>query len=114
MSRASITRAMAVLAFLLAVTVCAFAQKRGTIAGTINPATSGVVVTATNQVTSKITRARVSTDGHYILKLPAGAYRISVSPPYVAKFDKAQNYGEHALIRDDSLENVIVSEGRET
>ncbi|HYT49873.1 MAG TPA: hypothetical protein VEL78_05740, partial [Pyrinomonadaceae bacterium] len=38
----------------------------------------------------------------------------SVAPPYTAKFDRTKSYGEHALIRDDSIENVIVSEGKET
>lgn len=69
---------------------------------------------ATNQVNSKVTQAGVGGDGRYSLRLPAGAYRLSVALPYIAKFDKAKNYGAHALIRDDSLENVIVSDGKET
>jgi hypothetical protein len=105
---------MTALAFLLAVNVAAFAQKRGTISGTITPPTPTVTVIATNQVTSKITRTSVASDGHYSLRIRPGAYRLSAELPYVAKFDKAKNYGEHALIRDDSLENVIVHEGQET
>ena len=114
MSRISTIRGSTALALVLAVTVCAFAQKRGTITGTINSPTPGIVVVATNQVTSRVTRTRVGSAGRYTLKLTAGAYRLSVDPPYVAKFDKAKNYGEHALIRDDSLENVIVIEDKET
>jgi hypothetical protein len=46
--------------------------------------------------------------------LRPGAYRLSVEQPFTARFDKTKNYGEHALVREDSLENVIVSEGKET
>src|SRR2546422_3450310 len=115
MSNTSITRGVITLAFVLAVTVGTFAQRRGTISGTIKPPASGITVVATNQVNSKVTRARVAADGRYSLRLRPGAYSLSVELPYVAKFDKApKSYGEHALIREDSLENVIVSDGRET
>src|SRR5712691_2741055 len=104
---------MAVL--ILTAAISALGQRNGSITGTVRGATTpGIVVVATNQVTSKVARARVGADGRFVLKLPAGAYRISVDAPYVAKFDKAKSYGEHALIHDDVLENVIVSEGRET
>jgi hypothetical protein len=91
-----------------------FAQKRADITGVVTPPAANLVVIATNQVTSKITTATVSGDGRYSLRVHPGAYRLSVAPPYRAKFDNAKNYGEHALIREDSLENVIVSEGKET
>src|SRR5262249_26113674 len=83
-----------------------------TIDGTVSPATGGVVVEALNQVNSGTTRTKTAADGRYQLKVPAGAYRISVVAPYVAKFDKSKNYGEHALIRGNALENVIVTEGK--
>jgi hypothetical protein len=102
--------ALAMLAFATA----AAGQKRGTISGTIQPPNAGVVVVITNQVTSKASRTNVAADGHYSLKLRPGAYRVSVELPYTAKFDKAKNYGEHTLIREDSLENVIVGDGKET
>jgi len=86
----------------------------GTISGTINPSAADVTVVATNQVSSQVTRSRVAADGRYSLKLRPGAYAISVEPPYIAKFAQGKNYGEHALIREDSLENVIVSDGKET
>ena len=103
------------LAFILALALSAFGQRRGTIAGVVTSATtaSAVTVVATNQVTSRVTRTGVSGDGRYSLKVRPGAYRLSVELPYTARFDKAKNYGEHALIRDDSLENVIVGEGKE-
>jgi hypothetical protein len=104
------------LAFILSLALSAFGQRRGTIAGVVKAdvPSSGLTVIATNQVNSKITRTSVASDGHYSFKITPGAYRLSVDLPYVAKFDKAGKYGEHALIRDDSLENVIVNEGKET
>lgn len=111
---ASITQGMVLLALTLAASVSVSAQPRGTIRGTITPATVGVVVVATNQVTSRVTRARAGADGHYSMNVRPGAYRLHVEPPYAAKFDKAKNYGSHALIREDSLENVIVAAGKET
>ena len=102
------------VAVLLLTAAPAFGQKRGTITGTITPSTANVVVIATNQVTSKITRIGTDGSGKYAIKVRPGAYRLSVAPPYTAKFDKTKSYGEHALIRDDSIENVIVSEAKET
>jgi len=114
MSGVTINRTITALAFLLAVGVAAVAQRRGTISGTITPPASGITVIATNQVTSKTTRTVVAGNGHYSFAVRPGAYRLSVELPFIAKFDQAKNYGEHALIRDDSLENVIVSESGET
>ena len=105
---------MIALAFILTLALSAIGQSRGTIAGVVKSANAGVVVVATNQVTSQVTRSSVATGGSYSMKVRPGAYRLSVEVPYIARFDKAKNYGEHALIRDDSLENVIVSEGKET
>ncbi|HXI25355.1 MAG TPA: carboxypeptidase-like regulatory domain-containing protein, partial [Pyrinomonadaceae bacterium] len=98
--------ALARLAFvaglMMVVAAAALGQKRGTINGTITPPTSSVVVIATDQVTSRVARAPVKSDGTYSLNIRPGAYRLTVAGPYVAKFDKGKNYGEHALIRDDS------------
>ena len=99
---------------MLTSAICAFARKNGSITGTVRGAAPDVVVLATNQVTSRVTRARAGADGRYAARVSAGAYRIAVALPYVAKFDRSKNYGEHALIREDVLENVIVSEGKET
>ena len=107
-------RFITVWALLLTTSALGFGQKRGKIAGTIKPPTAGVIVVATNQVTSRVSRARIAADGRYSLTVHPGAYRLSVERPYVAAFDTAKNYGAHALIREDSLENVIVSEGKET
>jgi hypothetical protein len=99
---------------MLAIGSTASAQKRGAITGTITPPNSSVTVIATNQVTSRIIRARVNADGRYSLSVRPGAYRLHVEAPYAAKFDPAKKYGEHALIREDSIENIIVSEVKET
>jgi hypothetical protein len=101
---------------LLAGAASASGQKQGSITGIVRGLTARgvVVVVATNQVTSKVTRAPVVAYGRYRLRLPAGAYRITVAPPFAAKFDATKNYGEHVLNRGDSLENVIVVEGKET
>jgi hypothetical protein len=92
----------------------ASAQKRGKIEGRITSASPDISVVVMNQVTSRVTRARVNADGSYSMSVRPGAYRISVARPYVARFDQAKSYGEHALIRDDALENVIVNEGKTT
>src|SRR6185295_2644565 len=92
----------------------ASAQKRGKIEGKITPASLDVTVVVLNQVTSHIARARTKADGSYSVSVRPGAYRVSVARPYVARFDQTKNYGEHALIRDHSLENVMVSEGHTT
>lgn len=109
-----LSQAITVAACVLIATLSASAQSRGTIAGTIGPPTADVPVIATNQVTSHTTQGRTDRNGRYSITLRPGAYRLSVGPPYVARFDKTKSYGEHALIREDSLENVIVSEGKET
>ncbi len=113
-----VTRAIVLIAVVVILITIApalvSAQRRGSISGTISPANRGVVVVATSQVTSKVTTAETDAAGKYSLSLRPGAYRISVEAPYVARFDKTKNYGEHALLREDSLENIIVSEGKET
>jgi hypothetical protein len=110
----AIFRIASILILITTATVLGCAQRRGSITGTINPVNRGVVVVATNQVTSQVTNSETNTSGNYSLSLRPGAYRLSVQPPFTARFDKTKNYGEHALVREDSLENVIVSEGKET
>lgn len=96
----------------------ALGQGSGTIKGTVRVASGapvpGVTVVVTNQVTGKWRRMRSRADGTYSFQLGAGAYRLKVSPPNVAKFDKDKNYGEFALPRGEALENVIVEPGKET
>src|SRR5437660_1135583 len=114
MWRVSMTRLVIMVALSLLIESYVFGEQRGMIAGKVSPPITGVVVVITNQVTSKVTRRRAGADGHYSFRIPAGAYRLSIEAPYTARFDAAKNYGEHALIRDDALENVIVVAGQET
>jgi hypothetical protein len=95
-----------------------FAQESGRLKGTVRASAgapaSGVVVVVTNQVTRKINRTRTNSDGSYSLQLPAGAYRISLDDPHTALFDKDKTYGDFAIVRGDTLENVIIEPGKET
>lgn len=100
---------------------CGFAalgQGSGSIKGTVRVASGapvpGVAVVATNQVTGKWKGMRSDAEGKYSFKLSAGAYRLKVSAPHVAKFETDKNYGEFALPRGEVLENVIVESGKET
>jgi len=48
------------------------------------------------------------------VQLRAGAYRVNVAQPHTALFDKDKNYGDFAIVRGDTLENVIIEAGKET
>jgi len=95
-----------------------FAQSRGRIAGVVHNASGasvgGVTIRFTNQVTSETRTTRTQHDGSYSISLSSSAYRVTVGSPYVAKFDKDKNYGDFAIPRGDTLENVIVEAGKET
>ncbi|MDQ2854963.1 MAG: carboxypeptidase regulatory-like domain-containing protein, partial [Acidobacteriota bacterium] len=113
-----ITRAVSFVVIFSACAVAVSAQSRGHLHGTVRnaagAAVSGVTVVVVNQVTSRTWRIQSRPDGSYSLRLPAGAYRISFAPPYVAIFDKNVQYGELALVRADALENVIIESGKDT
>ena len=67
-------------------------QRSGNLKGTVRVASgapiSGVTVLAINQVTGKWKRTRSDAEGKYAFRLSAGAYRLKVTAPHVAKFDK--------------------------
>jgi hypothetical protein len=109
---------IAVTGLMLASSLCALGQSSGRIKGTVRLASgapvSGVAVIVTNQVTGKWKRTRSNSAGLYSFQLSAGAYRLKVSPPHVAAFDKNKVYGDFALPRGEALENVIVEPGKET
>lgn len=96
----------------------ALGQRPGTLNGTVSDAAgkgvAGVIVVATNQVTSERKRATSGPDGKYSMRLTSGAYSITVGPPFEARFDKDRNYGEFAIPRPDALENVIVTSAEPT
>ena len=93
-------------------------QSPGRLNGTIRVASGapvgGVTVIATNQVTRKWKRTRSGSDGRYSLQLASGAYRMKVGPPNVALFDKDKTYGDFAIVKGDTLENVIIEPGKDT
>ncbi len=76
----------------------------------------GVVVVATNQISSDTETSRSRSDGSYSVRLRAGAYRLTVEAPYQARFDrgKLQEYGVFANIiceaprQCPTLENLII------
>jgi hypothetical protein len=109
------------LSILLLCLLCALvgqAQGRGHLTGVVHNASKaavgGVIVVVTNQVTSDKWQVHSRQDGSFSLHLRAGAYRITVAAPYVAKFDKDKNYGEFTNARGEVLENVIVEDGKDT
>jgi len=112
------SRTLMLLGFLAAFGGSVFAQDHGRITGVVRNASGatvgGAIVVVRNQVTTRELRSRSGASGSYSLRLPPGAYRITVAPPYSAKFEKDKNYGEFAIPRGDALENVIVEPGKDT
>jgi hypothetical protein len=109
---------VAVVLVTMGLCVNAQSQGSGRISGAVRVASGApapnVTVIVTNQVTGKWKRVRSNADGSYTFRLEAGAYRLRVSAPNVAKFDKDKNYGEFAIPRGEALENVIVEAGKDT
>ncbi|MEJ7623819.1 MAG: carboxypeptidase-like regulatory domain-containing protein [Pyrinomonadaceae bacterium] len=112
---------------VVAISVCSAALHGQTSSGRVTgkvttadgkPAT-GVTVIATNQTNSDTGDDQTGTDGGFSLRLSAGAYRITVAAPFLARFDqgKLRDYGVFSrLICDEAknctaLENVIVDGG---
>jgi hypothetical protein len=106
------------LMLLHALGVAVLGQQSGRINGTVRVASGapvpGVTVIVTNQVTGKWKRVRSDAVGKYTFRLSAGAYRLRVGVPHLAKFDKDKDYGEFAIPRGEALENVIVEVGKDT
>src|ERR1051325_6159192 len=112
-----IGRPLQTTAFILLVAASCLAQTTGRLHGVVRSATNapvaGAVVLITNQVTRKVTRVRTNADGSYAVKLAAGAYRLTLDQPNTAAFDKDKNYGDFAIVRGDTLENVVIEAGKE-
>ena len=105
---------------LLVIASCfpVFAQQSGRLKGVVQSSTgapvAGAVVVITNQVTRNVRRVHTAADGSYSVSLEAGAYRVALDQPNIALFDKDKNYGDFAIVRGDTLENVIIERGKET
>ncbi len=110
-------RLVSVAAITLWSAAIVMGQGSGRIKGTVRVASGapvpGVQIVATNQVTGKWRRVRSNKDGQYSFQLAPGAYRLQVNRPHVAKFANDKNYGEFALPKGDTLENVIVEPGKD-
>lgn len=104
--------------FLFAAVVCVVGQGHGSLQGVVRDVKGAnvpsVVIVFTNQVTSDAKLIRTGANGMYSIKLRPGAYRVTVHPPYAAKFGRDKNYGEFAIPRDQALENLIVEPGKST
>ncbi len=95
-----------------------FLQTNGHLKGVVRSASgtpvASAVVIITNQVTRETNRTRTNADGSYSLQLRAGAYRVTLDQPHIAQFEKDKNYGDFAIVRGDTLENVIIEAGKGT
>ena len=114
-------------------------RERGRINGVVmnqaHQAMAGVVVIITNQVTRRSRRTRADSSGRFSLSLPAGAYRVAVAAPFVARFPQKQGAPpERNYVTPDApylaefpaasdykeknyaplQENVIVEDGKQT
>jgi hypothetical protein len=105
------------ICFLFAAFVCAMGQSNGSLKGVVSDATgasiSGAIIVFTNQVTSEPKSVSSDGQGRYSVQLAAGAYRVTVDPPYAAKFDPKKDYGVFAIARDEALENLLVEAGKD-
>ncbi|HJP91548.1 MAG TPA: carboxypeptidase-like regulatory domain-containing protein [Pyrinomonadaceae bacterium] len=110
------TIALTLLIMVSCLSVCAQSSGRlkGVVRNSSGAPAAGVVVVISNQVTRKIKRIQTSGDGSYSVQLPPGAYRISLDQPNIAQFDKDKNYGDFAIARGDTLEDVIIEPGKQT
>jgi hypothetical protein len=113
---------LAALAALLLAHAHASAQERGRLAGRVldsavstSPAgVANVTVVVVNQVSARVYVARARGDGSYSLRLPAGAYRVSLEAPARADFVREGKYGPFAIPRGLYVENIGVEPGQDT
>lgn len=112
--------ALAVLVFW-GVGIAAAQTSGGRLTGKVTDAdgkaVAGVTLRIVNQTSSETKLIKTKTDGSYAVRLGTGAYRVSVEPPYEARFDrgKVAEYGTFSnVICDETkklcpvLENIII------
>lgn len=88
----------------------------GKVSDTEGKPLAGVTVIVTNQTSSDQTFRKTNNDGSYSVRVRNGAYRITVAPPYEARFDrgKATSFGVFANFLCNEakdcagLENIVV------
>lgn len=118
-------RLAGMLAILALVAITTFGQLTGgRLSGKVvdkdGKPVGGVTVVITDQTSSTAVSRQTRIDGSYSVRLRAGAYRITVLPPFEARFERgnAAGYGVFAsIICDESkkvcptLENIIIDAG---
>ncbi|MEP6922793.1 MAG: carboxypeptidase-like regulatory domain-containing protein, partial [bacterium] len=111
-----LTRTVAIIFSIGAFSIYGLGQGSSTLKGVARNASganvANVTILFTNQVTSEVKRAKTDANGLYSIQLPPGAYRVTVDPPYAAKFDKDKDYGVFALPRGETLENLVLEAGK--
>jgi hypothetical protein len=133
-----IARASAPLCLSLLLAIVISGQQRGELTGLVinqlKAPLANVSIIITDQVTRRTHRIKTDAKGEYSLKLPAGAYRVTLEAPHVARFTRISNLPERQYVMagesyaaefpsekdykagnfNDAQENVIVGDGRVT
>jgi Carboxypeptidase regulatory-like domain len=102
----------------------AFGQQTGRLTGVVRSPqgtpVNGVAIVARNQVTSRWKRVRTGADGRYALRLPAGAYRVTLEAPGFVfdkdGFNSAKDAAGGVYVKAEAsgVSNIIVEPGAET
>lgn len=108
--------------FLIVAGEVAAQQENGRLSGKVTDKDgkplANVTVVATNQVTTSQETDLTDSSGNFSFRLISGAYRLSIEPPFAARFDRSKttDYGKFArLVCDETkkkcevLENILVS-----
>ena len=69
---------------------------------------SGAVVVVTNQVHAKTSALAATATAVIHSNFPRALIASTLDQPNIAQFDKDKNYGDFAIVRGDTLENVII------
>lgn len=101
--------------FLFLFIISVSSQESGRLTGLVVDSTKrpvpNVFVRIVNQVNSRERRVKSGKDGGFFVQLPAGAYRVTVEAPFVAKSGKESSNAVFTKFVQGALENVIVGTG---